>query len=86
MLGREQEVLAVQALLKQQHVRLLTLTGPGGVGKTRLAVQLAVRLQSRFRDGVVFDELAVEIEPGAGRRPATAAARGTGAPSRSPAP
>ena len=51
-LGREREVETVIALLRRQDVRLLTLTGPGGTGKTRLALQVAADLLDDFSDGV----------------------------------
>jgi predicted ATPase len=50
--GAEKMVQAVCNLLRQPHVRLVTLTGPGGVGKTRLALQSAAQLQENFPDGV----------------------------------
>ncbi|HEY8178320.1 MAG TPA: AAA family ATPase [Candidatus Limnocylindria bacterium] len=51
-LGRERELAEAAALLEQ--ARLLTLTGPGGTGKTRLSLQLAADATDRFRDGVYF--------------------------------
>ncbi len=62
-IGREQEVSAVQQLLQRQGVRLLTLTGPGGTGKTRLGLQAAAELSEVFPDGVFFVNLAPISDP-----------------------
>jgi predicted ATPase/serine/threonine protein kinase len=54
MIGRERELSAVKQLLGRQDVRLVVLTGPGGTGKTRLAVQVAEDLADTFKGGVYF--------------------------------
>ena len=56
-IGRERELVETRALLEREDVRLLTLIGPGGTGKTRLALQLAGDLLDRFRNGVFFVSL-----------------------------
>jgi predicted ATPase/DNA-binding NarL/FixJ family response regulator len=58
LIGREPEIAAVTVLLAHPHVRLLTLTGTGGVGKTRLALAIAARMHDVFPDGVSFVSLA----------------------------
>ena len=63
LLGREQEVAAVCALLRQPEVRLVTLTGPGGVGKTRLGLEVATDLLEVFADRVSFVSLASIRDP-----------------------
>ena len=63
LIGRESEVEEVKGALHQH--RLVTLTGVGGVGKTRLAVQVAADLADEFPDGVWFFELAAVADPGA---------------------
>ena len=58
LIGREREVAAACTLLQRAEVRLLTLTGTGGVGKTRLALQIASEVQDDFTDGICFVSLA----------------------------
>jgi predicted ATPase len=62
--GREKEVAAAQELLLRQNVRLVTITGPGGIGKTRLAVQAASGLVERFPGGTHFVPLSSLSDPG----------------------
>ena len=63
-IGREQVVTEARTVLAQPEVRLLTLTGPGGMGKTRLGLQLAADLLDQFADGVYVVELAALTDPG----------------------
>ncbi len=64
LIGREQEVAEVHDALVREEVRLLTLTGPGGTGKTRLGLQVATELLDHFRHGVFFVPLADITDPG----------------------
>ena len=57
-IGREAELRAIEDLMQRDDVRLLTLTGTGGTGKTRLSLQLAARLSNSFVDGAYFVRLA----------------------------
>lgn len=59
LIGREREVAAVSALVRNAPGRLVTLTGSGGTGKTRLAIEIASELAADYFDGVVF----VSLEP-----------------------
>ena len=63
-IGREREVAGLANLLEREDVRLITLTGPGGIGKTRLALHVAANAASQFPSGVCFVPLSSISEPG----------------------
>jgi len=63
LVGRERETVAVVDLLKREAVRLVTLTGPGGIGKTRLALRIVDEVAADFRDGVWLIGLAAVRDP-----------------------
>jgi predicted ATPase len=58
IIGRQRESEAIMAMLRRPAVRLVTVTGPGGIGKTRLAIDVATSLADEYRDGVTFVDLA----------------------------
>ena len=61
LIGRERELAELEQLLSAE--RLVTVTGPGGIGKTRLALAAAGRLEGRFADGARFVQLAAVTDP-----------------------
>src|SRR5215211_4500316 len=63
LVGREREVREVAERVRSEEARLLTLTGPGGTGKTRLGLQIAADLLEEFSDGAFFVALATITEP-----------------------
>ena len=63
IIGREREIATIERLLRDADVRLVTLTGTGGAGKTRLALRIAEDLDADFRDGAVLVELAQVRDP-----------------------
>jgi predicted ATPase/DNA-binding CsgD family transcriptional regulator len=64
LIGREREIGLTQRMLQQPDLRLVTLTGPGGVGKTRLALAVAAKLAEDFPDGIVYVWLAPIADAG----------------------
>ena len=63
LIGREQDIAEVSKQLAKPEVRLVTLTGPGGIGKTRLAIAVGEQLDDRYPQGTVFVPLASIAQP-----------------------
>jgi predicted ATPase/class 3 adenylate cyclase len=63
LIGRKQQVTEAVTLVRREGIRLLTLTGAGGTGKTRLSLQVAAELVADFEDGVFLVDLAAIIDP-----------------------
>jgi predicted ATPase/transcriptional regulator with XRE-family HTH domain len=63
LIGREAEVAALSAFLSQSDIRLVTLTGAGGTGKTHLALTIAAAVRNRYPDGVCFVDLSPVTDP-----------------------
>ena len=61
-IGRERDLAEVDALVRRDEVRLVTLVGPAGVGKTRLAIEVCARLVDRFADGIRYVSLASVLD------------------------
>ena len=84
LIGRERELEAVVDLLSDDDVRLVTLTGPGGIGKSRLSIDAANRVHDRFPGGIAFVDLSPSPIPGSCPRPSrTRSASSTSATARS---
>jgi predicted ATPase len=83
-LGRERELAEIVALLSRRDVRLVTLTGPGGTGKTRLALQAAAEVAQLFPDGVWWVALAALRDPTLVLTTVAQAVDATEAPGRTP--
>ncbi|MFC0681063.1 DUF4062 domain-containing protein [Lysobacter korlensis] len=64
LIGREQEVAEIRGMLHSSSVRMVTLVGPGGIGKSRLAIDVAAGMTAEFPGGVVFVPLAPVDQPG----------------------
>jgi predicted ATPase/transcriptional regulator with XRE-family HTH domain len=64
LVGREEDVMTVERLLLRTNVRLVSLTGAGGIGKTRLGLEVAHVVREHFPDGVYFVDLAPIVETG----------------------
>src|SRR5215207_3242663 len=63
LIGRERDIQRIRALIQPEQARLVTLTGPGGVGKTRLALQVAASMHQDFTHGAYYVSLAPISDP-----------------------